>query len=559
MKDLFFKYIYIFLLFIMLINNLHWDHNDKEKLTLIYNSNGGGVECAACTVVISIIEQLTKFNEKSVEQILEEICDFFSLEFEEICNYFINNYGNIVIELLENEYTPDEVCHELKFCTDPKCQLFPSKNQKKNYFFKNQQINYFKNIIYKKQYNPWDWIKQLIDRLSKHKPIVDIDNDLFSDIHTLRGANWRGKDCNDIHSYIYPGRIDNGDYPYVDMNCNGIYGIDEKTGLSYEKLFCKDSENIGVIVLGDSAGAHFEIPSDYMTASHINKSTFRNLLDVLEMEFDWPHKSAFTGFVNSSLISPVDSIYKRLWKRNHCNHRDFQNLGVNGCRSGSMADNVVKSIARNITTDYPALVFFELIGNDVCNSKHSLSSMTTPTEFKKNILKSLYYLDTVLPKGSHIIFIGLANGLILWDSLHNRTHPIGATYEEVYNFLNCLQISPCWVWMNSNKTIREAGQKRANELSLIYPQIISNYKFKNFDMVYYDFPLKQIIEIWKKKGGETWQLIEPIDGFHPSQIANALIAEYFWETLSKEHPEFLGKENPHNLQIEKIFGDQGGY
>lgn len=96
MKDLIFKYIYIFLLFIMLINNLHWDHNDKEKLTLIYNSNGGGVECAACTVVISIIEQLTKFNEKSVgnlfnkiiniysflEQILEEICDFFSLEFE---------------------------------------------------------------------------------------------------------------------------------------------------------------------------------------------------------------------------------------------------------------------------------------------------------------------------------------------------------------------------------------------------------------------------------------------------------------------------------------------
>lgn len=35
--------------------------------------------------------------------------------------------------------------------------------------------------------------------------------------------------------------------------------------------------------------------------------------------------------------------------------------------------------------------------------------MTTPTEFKKNILKSLYYLDTVLPKGSHIIFIGLAS------------------------------------------------------------------------------------------------------------------------------------------------------
>lgn len=25
---------------------------------------------------------------------------------------------------------------------------------------------------------------------------------------------------------------------------------------------------------------------------------------------------------------------------------------------------------------------------------------------------------------------------ILWDAMHNRTHPVGATYAEVYAFLN---------------------------------------------------------------------------------------------------------------------------
>jgi len=60
-------------------------------------------------------------------------------------------------------------------------------------------------------------------------------------------------------------------------------------------------------------------------------------------------------------------------------------------------------------------------------------------------------------------------------------------------------------------------------------------------------------------GGETWQLIEPIDGFHPSQIANGLIGAYFWEQLSQENPTFLGPLNPNNERIKSLFGNQGGY
>jgi acyloxyacyl hydrolase len=58
-------------------------------------------------------------------------------------------------------------------------------------------------------------------------------------------------------------------------------------------------------------------------------------------------------------------------------------------------------------------------------------------------------------------------------------------------------------------------------------------------------------------GGETWQLIEPVDGFHTNQIANALIADTWWELL--EGTSWLSPVNPFNDQITKIFGNQGGY
>jgi len=54
------------------------------------------------------------------------------------------------------------------------------------------------------------------------------------------------------------------------------------------------------------------------------------------------------------------------------------------------------------------LLVFELIGNDVCNGAHNFDVMTKPEDFKKNILKYWSWLDTILPKGSHILVIGLA-------------------------------------------------------------------------------------------------------------------------------------------------------
>lgn len=119
---------------------------------------------------------------------------------------------------------------------------------------------------------------------------------------------------------------------------------------------------------------------------------------------------------------------------------------------------------RSKENDYPLLLFLELVGNDVCNHK-SLDGQTKPAEFKANIMKLLGYLDSVLPSGSHVFLFGLVDGRILFDTLHNRIHPLNVTYTKVYELLNCLEISPCWGWLNSNETIRNISSEHASLLN----------------------------------------------------------------------------------------------
>ena len=70
--------------------------------------------------------------------------------------------------------------------------------------------------------------------------------------------------------------------------------------------------------------------------------------------------------------------------------------------------------------------------------------MTTVQEFHDNVIGSLNYLDTVLPAGSHILFVGLVDGRILWNNLHDKPHPLNPniTYAEVYDWLLCLTANP---------------------------------------------------------------------------------------------------------------------
>ena len=201
---------------------------------------------------------------------------------------------------------------------------------------------------------------------------------------------------------------------------------------------------------------------------------------------------------------------------------------------------------------------------DVCNPHPNFDHMTTPEEFYDNVVTAMNYLDTQLPMGSHVVFMGLADGLILFDAMHNRIHPLGelrqdVTYEDLYNYLNCLEISPCWGWLNSNQTVRLETQKRADALSAVYQEVMAKNSYVHFNMTYINCPVREMVDIWESYGGQAWELIEPVDGFHPNQIGNALIAEFVWNEFADKYPYLIPPLNPYNEQITNIFGDQGGY
>jgi acyloxyacyl hydrolase len=209
--------------------------------------------------------------------------------------------------------------------------------------------------------------------------------------------------------------------------------------------------------------------------------------------------------------------------------------------------------------DNPLLMFLELIGNDVCDHRHSFDAMTTPEDFRKNTIKMLDWLDENVPAGSHLVILGVVNGSLLYEGTAGRTHPLGITYDRLYDFQNCVESSFCWGWLQTDATIREKTTQRAQELNQVYKDLINTYKPKNFDFAYYDFPAGKIFNEYRDAGNDVMDLIEPVDGFHPSQLFHAKLADYLWETLLKDHPDWVGPVNPNNDLITQLFGNQGGY
>ena len=152
--------------------------------------------------------------------------------------------------------------------------------------------------------------------------------------------------------------------------------------------------------------------------------------------------------------------------------------------------------------------------------------------------------------------------------MHNRTHPLGnnfpsITYRRVYDYLNCLEINPCWGWLNSNETIRNYTDGHAALLSGVYQEIINEFgngtRWTNFDLYYWPLGFTDIINTWRAEGGQVWELIEPVDGFHPSQIGDTLLAKFHIDMVTKMAPELLPPINSNNALIQTQFGDQGGY
>ena len=400
--------------------------------------------------------------------------------------------------------------------------------------------------------------------VATHMPFQDHDGDTFASekSKTLRGNDWRGVDCDDKSDKVYPGRkINDADDDGVDHDCNGVYGANE-TG-SFEDLFCSQYPGKSLVMLGDSATAHFHLPPQWLTAQNWE---IDNFLGVAENEIDYPQCSWGTGHVDPSLcpyqdevpgISGVSSLYLKLRDRNRCNHNDFQNIGVNGARITS-AEGLVDAFKRDKDNDKPVLLWISLIGNDVCNGHPGFDHMTTPEDFYIDAMNTLARLDTMLPPNSHVVALALFDGELLYDIMHDLQHPVGSTYRELYDFMNCYEESPCWGWLNSNATDRQLTTQRSNELNEVWRDISLTETFENFKFIFYDPVWTDLFGSYAQSGLPASNLIEKSDGFHPSQAGNALFAETFYSWLEEHHPDALGEANPHNEEIDNMFFSNSG-
>jgi len=405
-----------------------------------------------------------------------------------------------------------------------------------------------------------------------HMPLFDPDRDGFSgDSDGLRGKWWRGEDTSPLEADIYPGRKPQNEDRVVDSNSNGVFGVDEH-GVAYERLYCDNHPPVGVAILGDSAGAHFSLPPSWFRPTEFNENTFNNLFMLLLNELDWPQLSWATGHSENCWMDDIhsfsdiqmDSIYKRLVERNRCGLNDYQNQANNGARITSMADKIVKGLSRK-TSDNRMVVFLSLIGNDVCNGRFPTeNSFTSAETFEEKTVETLDYLNTILPEGSTVVMTGLANGSVLWDLMNEKMHPLGEYrnnmgYPEIYEYLECLQISPCNGWMSNNATLREVTTEHAMMLSDVAEMVINRSDYSNFKALYYPFDIEESINEWEAQGGEGWQLIELVDGFHPSQTSMVLTANMFWNQIMEDYPEAFGEVNPWNDKIKEIQQKNLGY
>lgn len=232
-------------------------------------------------------------HNKPVQDIFDLVCDWLPGPTKLTCLYLVAEYGAAVTKFIESGLNPDEVCHAMKICTNAECQMYPtngagSTSEQRHSTWKRSSSSSSSEPLSKSKTpellralsqqvgaNPWQWLEDLFLAVADHEPDFDFDGDHFGAEPTLRGYNWRGKDCDNFDSTVYPGRATGT--PGNDYDCNGVSGFNPTTMKPYKDELCDGVEHYGVVAVGDSAGAHFAIPPSYMNASEIGPNTYRSI------------------------------------------------------------------------------------------------------------------------------------------------------------------------------------------------------------------------------------------------------------------------------------------
>jgi len=76
------------------------------------------VECSLCKFIVQYVDNVVQNNksEAAIEAALEKVCTILPHALNSSCVKFVEDYGPILVQLIEKYGTPDLVCDAIKFC-----------------------------------------------------------------------------------------------------------------------------------------------------------------------------------------------------------------------------------------------------------------------------------------------------------------------------------------------------------------------------------------------------------------------------------------------------------
>lgn len=95
MKPLIFSTLVIFLLFSTFISQCKSEKFEAKNLKDV----NGGVNCAACSIVVTLVEQLAIVYNDTIEESLNKLCNFVPEGiFRITCQQAVETFGPVVID-----------------------------------------------------------------------------------------------------------------------------------------------------------------------------------------------------------------------------------------------------------------------------------------------------------------------------------------------------------------------------------------------------------------------------------------------------------------------------
>jgi len=95
---------------------------------LFVATSNAQAECSTCTTVIGIVENWATSNstDQEIIEYLETLCNFFP-GFGAVCDSIAQQGIEVVIQWIEQNESPDEICQQLGLCTSEKTKLPSAK------------------------------------------------------------------------------------------------------------------------------------------------------------------------------------------------------------------------------------------------------------------------------------------------------------------------------------------------------------------------------------------------------------------------------------------------